>query len=161
MDAAGCKDAVGNIENSKVFFKDGYQILKDNAHCRPRVCNRPAMTYVPDGAMSDCKSSYFFCGKEIDIRTSSNSDIVTACNTGMSPSELPSWWGKEDDDDQWWLDDGRRFPFTVFPFNQLPIKAFPKKFDWEDDDVQYLTYASVATCSICCCCILMLIMVMR
>jgi len=155
VDAAGCKEAK-NIEDNKDFFKDGYDILKDKHHCRPRACNRPNINYIPQGALDSCETSYTICGKDIDIRNASNSDIVLKCNEGMSERELPTWWNEEDEGDQWWLDEGRKPPFDRFPLNKLPITEFPDEFDWEDDNVKYLTYASVSSVILCCCCMILL-----
>jgi len=157
--AAGC-NVVKNIEDNKEFFKDGYEILKNNLHCRPRVCNRPNLAYVPEGTMNNCQPSYNFCGKDIDIKTQSNSQIVLECNAGMTERELPDWWDEVDDDD-WWLDDGREPPFDTYPLNKLPIKRFPKEFDWEDDDVKYLTYGGVGSIVLCCCCLIMMLAMSR
>lgn len=159
MDAAGCKNSIGNLNDNKDFFKDGYSILKENAHCRPGVCNRPERAFVPDGVLNDCKASYTFCDQDIDIRSATNSDIVMKCNAGMKASELPDWWDEEDDDTSW-LDEGRKPPFDKYPLNQLPITEIPSEFDWEDDNVKYLTGAGVGCCVICCCCIVLLIIMM-
>lgn len=159
MDAAGC-NVMKNVEDNKAFFKDGYEILRNNLHCRPRVCNRPDHTYVPPGAMDNCKQSYNFCGKDIDIQTSSNSEIVLDCNAGMEETELPDWWDEEGDDD-WWLDEGRQPPFDKFPLNKLPITEFPEEFDWEDDNVRYLTYGTVGSVCLSSCCMVLLMMMSR
>jgi hypothetical protein len=157
-DAAGCREAK-NVDDNQEFFKDGYDILKTKHHCRPRVCTRPDINYVPPGAIDTCQTSYNMCGQDIDIRNTSNSQIVLKCNEGMSERELPDWW-YEDDGDDWWLDDGRKPPFDKFPLNKLPITEFPDEFDWEDDNVKYLTYGGVGFISLCCCCMLILMMSM-
>jgi hypothetical protein len=160
-EAAGCKNYVTSIEKNKDFFKDGYEILKSRAHCRPRLCTRPEWAYVPEGAMNDCENSYRFCESDIDIKNSSNSDIIMKCNEGMGPAELPDWWGDIEEGDDWWLKGDREPPFDRFPFNKLPIKKFPKKFDWENKDVRYLTYGSGSSVILCCCCIILIMFMMR
>ena len=160
MDASGCKNSIGNLDANKKYFKDGYDILKANAHCRPGVCNRPERAFVPSGTLNDCKDSYRFCDKDIDIRSMSNSDIVLKCNLGMKASELPEWWDDEDEDSDWWLGGDRKPPFDKYPLNQLPITEIPEEFDWEDDNVKYLTYGGVGFCVICCCCLLIMLMIM-
>ena len=160
-EAAGCKNNVVSIEKNKDFYKDGYEILKSKAHCRPRVCDRPNISYVPAGATQDCASSYSFCGTDFDIRTTSNSNIIMKCNEGRGPAQLPDWWDEEDDGDDSWLDEGREPPFDTFPLNKLPITEFPEEFDWEDDNVRYLTYGSVGSLVMCCCCILLLMMMSK
>jgi len=159
MDAAGCKEIIGNLDSAKEFLKDGYDILKANAHCRPRVCNRPDRVFVPKGTLDDCKDSYRFCDKDIDIRTNTNSDIVLKCNKGMKASELPDWWDEGGDDDSWLTGD-RSPPFDKFPLDQLPITEIPDEFDWEDDNVRYLTYGGAGSCVLCCCCIVVIMIVM-
>ena len=158
-DAAGCREAK-NVDDNQEFFKDGYDILKDKHHCRPRACTRPNVNYVPPGALNSCQTSYNMCGQDIDIRNASNSDIVLKCNEGMSESELPDWWDDVDDDD-WWMGDGREPPFDKFPLNKLPITAFPDEFDWEDDNVKYLTYGGVGSISLCCCCLILMMTMMK
>jgi hypothetical protein len=52
----------------------------------------------------------------------------------------------------------RQPPFDKFPLNKLPITRFPEEFDWEDNNVQYLTYGGVGSISLCCCLIMMFAM---
>jgi hypothetical protein len=159
--AAGCT-VVKNIEDNKEFFKDGYEILKNNMHCRPRVCNRPNLNYVPEGTMNTCASSYNFCGKDIDIVNESNGQIVMACNMGMSDIDEQDWWDDGGGNDSWLTTKKRRkFPFNKFPLTKLPITEFPEEFDWEEDNVRYLTYGSVGSVVSCCCCMIVIMMLMR
>ena len=152
--AAGC-DLYDRLEESKVFYKDGYNILKDNMYCTRKTCSRPKFQYIPKGGMDNCKTSYKFCGKDINIVNTSSSDMVLACNEGMSDSEKPEWWDEESDDDSW-LNEVRQPPFDKFPLNKLPITEFPEEFDWEDDNVKNLTYFSVGSISLCCICMIMI-----
>ena len=152
--AAGC-DLYDRLEESKVFYKDGYEILKNNMYCTRKTCSRPEFQYIPKGGMDNCKTSYKFCGKDINIVNTSSSDMVLACNEGMSDSEKPEWWDEESDDDSW-LNEVRQPPFDKFPLNKLPITEFPEEFDWEDDNVKNLTYFSVGSISLCCICMIMI-----
>lgn len=155
--AAGC-NLYDTLENNKVFYKDGYNILKDNLYCTRKTCSRPEFQYIPKGGMDNCKPSYKFCGKDIDIVNTSSGKIVLACNEGMSDSELPEWWDEELDDDSW-LNEERQPPFDKFPLNKLPITEFPEEFDWEDDNVKNLTYFSVGSVSLCSLCMIIIMLV--
>ena len=159
-EAAGC-NVLKNVEDNKEFFKDGYEILKDNLHCRPRVCNRPNLAYVPEGTMNSCQSSYNFCGKDIDIKNQSNSSIVLDCNMGMTETQLPEWWDEGGDDSWLTMKKRRKPPFNVWPLTLTPITEFPEEFDWEEDNVRYLTYGSFGSVVMCSCCMFALTMVMR
>jgi len=160
-ESAGCT-VVKNIEDNKEFFKDGYDILKNNMHCRPRVCNRPNLAYVPEGTMNSCQSSYNFCGKDIDIKNQSNGAIVLDCNMGMTETELPDWWDEDDGDDSWLtMGKRRKPPFNQWPLKLTPISEFPEEFVWEDDNVRYLTYGSVGSSLSCCCCMIAIMMLMN
>lgn len=152
--AAGC-NLYDTLERNKPFLKDGYNILKDNMFCTQKTCSRPKFQYIPKGGMGNCKTSYNFCGKDIDIVNTSNAKIALACNEGMSDSEKPEWWDEESDDDSW-LNEVRQPPFDKFPLNKLPITEFPEEFDWEDDNVKNLTYFSVGSISLCCICMIMI-----
>lgn len=159
--APGCT-VVKNIEDNKDFFKDGYDILKNNMHCRPRVCNRPNLVYVPAGTMDSCESSYKFCGKDIDIKNESNSSIVLGCNMGMSETELPEWWDEDGGDDSWLtMKKRRKPPFNKWPLTLTPITEFPEEFDWEEDNVRYLTYGSFGSIVMCSCCMVLMVMMMK
>jgi len=153
QNAAGCKEVIENLDANKRFFKDGYDILRENARCRPRVCDDSNRAYVPQGALDSCQPRYRMCEKDLNIRALSNSDIVLKCNRGMTPSELPSWWSQVD---EWAEQDDREPPFDTFPLNKLPITRFPKRFRWKDKNVRYLTYGSTASVSMCCLCMVLI-----
>jgi hypothetical protein len=155
--AFGCKEVIENLDKNKDFFKDGYDILRENAKCRPRVCDDSSRVYIPEGSLNSCKASYNMCGKDLNIRSMSNSDIVLACNAGMSPSELPDWW---ENIDKWAAEDDREPPFDKYPWNKLPITRFPKRFRWRDKNVRYLTYASGASVVSCCLCLMLIFSVL-
>jgi len=154
--AAGCKNFIENLDNNKDFFKDGYDILRENVRCRPRVCDNSDRVYIPEGALNTCKPTYNMCGKDLNIRSMSNSDIVLACNTGMSPSELPDWWEDEILDEY----DEREPPFDKYPLNKLPITRFPKRFRWRDKNVRYLTYTGSISSVSCCICLMLIFSVL-
>ena len=86
----------------------------------------------------------------------SNSDIVLACNAGMSPSELPDWWEDEILDE----DEEREPPFDKYPLNKLPITRFPKRFRWRDKNVRYLTYTGSISSVSCCVCLMLIFSVL-
>lgn len=157
--AAGC-NLYDTLERNKPFLKDGYNILKDNMYCTQKTCSRPKFQYIPKGGMDSCKTSYKFCDKDIDIVNTSNAKITLACNAGMPDSEKPEWWDEESDDDSW-LNEVRQPPFDKFPLNKLPITEFPEEFDWEDDNVKYLTYFSVGSVSLCCICMIMIMSILK
>ena len=137
-------------------YSDGYKILKENAHCRPRVCDRG---YIPENVKSDCASSYKICEKDINIQSSSNNDIVIECNGDIV---LPDWWDEDDGNtDDSFFDEVREPPFDKFPLNKLPITRFPKKFRWKNKNVRYLTYTGVSSVSSCCCCLLLIMLSLK
>jgi hypothetical protein len=155
--AAGC-NLFDSLEQNKVFYKDGYQIYKDNMHCTRNTCTRPTFQYIPEGAMSSCKPTYRMCDKDIDIINSSLGTIVLACNADMPESEKPDWWDEEGDGDDGWLSGYRSPPFDSFPLNKTPITEWPEEFDWEDDNVRYLTFYSIGSSVLC---IIILIIIMK
>ena len=157
QNAAGCKEVIENLDNNKVYFKDGYDILRENAKCRPRVCDDSSRVYIPDGTVDSCQPSYNMCEKDLNIRSMSNSDIVLACNRGMTPSQLPTWWEQID---EWADQDDREPPFDQYPLNKLPITRFPKRFRWRDKNVRYLTYAGGASVVSCCMCLIIVFSVL-
>lgn len=155
QNAAGCKDFIENLDNNKEFFKDGYDILRENAKCRPRVCDDSTQAYIPPSALDSCESSYRMCEKDLNIRSMSNSDIVLACNRGMSPTQLPRWW--DSTIQRYANSDDREPPFDTFPLNKLPITRWPKKFRWRDKNVRYVTYATTVSVSMCCLCVILIL----
>jgi hypothetical protein len=140
--AIGCK-YYKQLDDNKTYFKDGYSILRENAHCRPNACKDG---YVPENVTSDCKNSYEFCGKDMNIRSMTNNDIIVECN-GSKPLELPEWWDSEFDES--FFDEDREPPFDKPPFNALPITRWPKRFRWKDKNVRYVTYGSVVCIILC------------
>jgi hypothetical protein len=136
-------------------YSDGYKILKQYAHCRPRVCDRG---YIPESAISDCAPSYKICEKDINIQSMSNNDIVIECN-GPNFGTLPDWWDEGGDPDFW--KKRRCPPFDKPPLNKLPITCFPKRFVWKNKNVRYLTYTGVSSVSLCCCCLLLIMLSLK
>ena len=132
-------------------YSDGFNVLKNNAHCTLRACKKG---YIPSGVKSDCKPSYNFCEKDINIQSQSIASIAVDCNADMAELVLPDWWNEERDDSFW--DDAREPPFDKFPLNKLPITAFPKKFNWKNMNVRYLTYYTSSSSSLCCLCLLLI-----
>jgi hypothetical protein len=132
-------------------YSPGYTILKDNAHCRPRACDDG---YIPENVKSDCQPSYNFCEKDINIQSMSNNDIVIDCN-GPNFGSLPDWWDEGGDPD--FFKEKRCPPFDKSPLNKLPITCFPKKFNWKNKNVRYLTYGGTSSFSLCCCCIMLIL----
>lgn len=125
---------------------EGYNILKDKAHCRPRACDNG---YIPENVKADCAPSYHFCDKDINIKSMTNNDIVIECN-GPGELILPDWWDQEFDDS--FFDDVREPPFDTFPLNKTPITRWPSKFIWKNKNVRYLTYTAV-------CCVVFIILI--
>ncbi len=156
-DAGGCKRAHGMIDNNKAAFKDGYDILKKKTHCRPSACRRE---YLPTGYDSDCEPSYRMCGKDIDIRNQTDSDIAVACNRPGIKLNKPDWWDDLPDDDGF-FERVREPPFDKFPFTLLPITRIPRRFRWRDRNVRNLTYGGVSSISMSCLCIAVIGMSMR
>lgn len=161
--AAGCGYYKQLEENRTAFGQEpegggysiGYTILKENAHCRPRSCDSG---YIPENVKSDCAPSYNFCDKDLNIQSLTNNNIVVECN-GPNFGSLPDWWDQEFDES--FFDDDREPPFDKFPLNKLPITRFPKKFNWKNKNVRYLTYGGVGSVSSSCLCMLLLLMLMR
>lgn len=152
--AAGC-EYHKQLDDNKTYFKDGYDILKDKAHCRPRSCDSG---YIPENVKSDCEPSYRMCEKDINIQSSTNNNIIVECN-GPGQLVLPDWWDEEFDES--FFDDDREPPFDTFPLNKLPITRFPKKFDWKNKNVRYLTYTGVSSVSSCCLCLLLIMLSLK
>jgi hypothetical protein len=167
-EVAGCQYYKIIEENKNAFstkeerdeLKEGeevlsYNILKTKGHCRPRSCDSG---YIPPNVKSDCADTYSICGKDIDIRTHSNSQIAVKCN--YDPDRVrtfPDWWTEERDPGFLERARARRAPFDKFPLNKLPITRFPKKFNWKDKNVRYLSYYSSGS-SLCLCVIVIFIM---
>jgi hypothetical protein len=129
----------------------GYNILRDNAHCTKQMCNDG---YIPTGFDSDCKKSYRFCKRDINIKTSSANDIAILCNIDMTPIILPDWWGKDKGFE-------RKPPFDRFPLNRLPITEWPEKFDMKNRDAKNIVYyGSSGAVVLCLICIIMLFALM-
>jgi hypothetical protein len=167
-DAAGCEYYKVLEENKEAFstreeraeLEEGeevasYNILKTKGHCRPRSCDSG---YIPPDVKSDCADTYPICGKDIDIRTHTNTQIAVKCN--YDPNRIrtfPDWWTEERDTS--FMDRAleRQPPFDKFPLNRLPVTRFPKKFNWKDRNVRYLSYYSSGS-SVCLCLIIMIIM---
>jgi hypothetical protein len=167
-DAAGCEYYKVLEENKEAFstreeraeLEEGeevvsYNILKTKGHCRPRSCDSG---YIPPDVKSDCADTYPICGKDIDIRTHTNTQIAVKCN--YDPNRIrtfPDWWTEERDTS--FMDRAleRQPPFDKFPLNRLPVTRFPKKFNWKDQNVRYLSYYSSGS-SVCLCLIIMIIM---
>jgi len=142
-----------------------YTTLKTKGHCRPRSCDSG---YIPPNVKSDCAATYPICGKDIDIRTNTNNNIAVKCN--YDPDRIrtfPDWWSEERDTS--FMDAAlarararalvRQPPFDKWPLNLLPITRYPAKFDWEDKNVQYLTYGGVGSVSLCSLCMFIIMLV--
>jgi len=160
-------------------YSDGYKILKEKGHCRPRVCDRG---YIPENAVSDCKPSYSMCGREINIRSSSDGDIIRACNTDFIGSgEDPDWMSEEDADSEsiigrrcsidlldWYnkvngskqkdKNQGPVIDFNKFPLNKLQMTCLPSKMKWQDSNFRHLTRYTISSSSSLCCLLLILLM---
>ena len=162
--AAGCRYYEVLEENKEAFstkeerdeLEEGedvasYITLKTKGHCRPRSCDSG---YIPTNVKSDCAPTYPICGHDIDIRTYTNSQIATKCN--YDPDRVrtfPDWWDEGGDPDFW--KERRCPPFDKYPLNKLPITCFPRRFDWQNKNVRYLTYTGVPSVSLCCLCLLL------
>jgi hypothetical protein len=173
-DAAGCRYYTVLEENKNAFstreeraeLEEGedvasYTILKTKGHCRPRSCDSG---YIPPDVKSDCAATYPICGEDIDIRTNTNNNIAVKCN--YDPDRLPTfpdWWSEERDTS--FMDAAlararaRQPPFDKWPLNLLPITRYPKKFNWKDKNVQYLTYGGVGSVSLCSLCMFIIMLV--
>jgi hypothetical protein len=132
-------------------YSDGFNILKNNAHCTLRACKKG---YIPSNVKNDCKPSYNFCEKDINIQSQSIASIAVDCNGDMTELVLPDWWDEGGDPDFW--KEERCPPFDKPPLNKLPITCFPKKFIWKNKNVRYLTYTSLSSVSSCCLCLLLI-----
>lgn len=152
-------------------YSDGYKILKEKAHCRPRVCDRG---YIPENAVSDCEPTYPMCGREINIRSSSDGDIIVACNQDFIGSgEEPDWMSEEDADSEsiigrrcsiglleWYnkvsgskekvKNRGPVIDFNKFPFNKLQMTCLPSKLEWRDSNYRHLIRYTISSSSLCC-----------
>lgn len=136
--AVGCK-YYKQLDDNKEHFKDGYDILKDKAHCRPTACKDG---YIPPNVTSDCENSYKICDQDMNIRSMTNNDIIIGCNAS-TPIELPEWWNEEFDES--FFDEQREPPFDKPPFDSLPITRWPTRFRWKDKNVRYVTYGAITS----------------
>ena len=148
--AYGCNEAVQELERKKdAFGMDGYNILKANIHCRPRACT---FGYIPKGTGTDCKSSYHFCDQDIDIRTSTDSDIILKCQLG--DDSLPDFMTNPNSSGMTRLERlKKRFPpFDTFPLNKTQITRWPINWNLSDPNAKYIAgySVSVLTSSIIC-----------
>ena len=163
-------------------YSDGYKILKEYAHCRPRVCDRG---YIPENAISDCAPSYKICEKDVNIRSMSDGDIIVECNGELPPFVEPDWWGDESttihdrcqvDLEEWFSkitgreleqpEFGTRKPgfmldFNKFPLSKTPMTCLPGRLKWRDRNTRYLAYTGVSSVSLCCCCILLILLSLK
>jgi hypothetical protein len=163
-------------------YSDGYKVLKEYGHCRPRVCDRG---YIPEGAISDCAPSYKICEKDLNIRSMSDSNIIVECNGDLPPFVEPDWWNDESttindrcqvDLGEWFSkitgsklkqpEFGTRKPGFILDFNKAPLKklpmtCLPTRFRWRDRNVRYLTYSGTASLSSCCCCLLLIMLSLK
>lgn len=146
-DAYGCSYTHNFLDANKNYFKDGYDVLKDNPQCNPNVCK---FGYIPSNSKEPCKT-YNFCGKDININKT-YSDIIVDCNYDDGPAAFPDWWN-----DFSKIERIRKPPFDTFPLNLLPITRFPRKFVWKDRNVRYLTYLSSCSSS---CLMIMIILIL-
>jgi hypothetical protein len=163
-------------------YSDGYKILKEYGHCRPRVCDRG---YIPTNVTSDCASSHRICKKDLNINSMSNSDIIVECNGDLPPFVEPDWWGDESttindrckiDVEEWFSkitgreleqpEFGTRKPgfmldFNKFPLSKTPMTCLPGRLKWRDRNTRYLAYTGVSSVSLCCCCILLILLSLK
>lgn len=144
---------------------ESYNILKSKGHCRPRSCDTG---YIPPNVKSDCEPTYQICGHDIDIRTHTNTQLAVKCNYDPNKlSTFPDWWTEERDTS--FMDEAlaralaraseRQPPFDKFPLNLLPITRFPIHFNWEDNNVKYLTYGGIGSVLLCLICMVLIILI--
>jgi hypothetical protein len=161
-------------------YSDGYKILKEYGHCRPRVCDRG---YIPENVISDCAPSYKICEKDVNIRSMSDGDIIVECN-GELPPFVRTWWDESTtindrcqvDLEEWFSkitgsklkqpEFGTRKPgfildFNKAPLNKTPMTCLPTRFRWRDRNVRYLTYTGTTSSSLCCCCLLLIMLSLK
>ena len=183
MQAAGCKRAHTPLDDNKEAFgpaieisrakkkvengeegaeeelkrleaQDGYPILKANTHCRPDVCDNRG--YLPENPKGTCEPSYKICDEDVDIRNTSNQDIIIMCNTGI-PYVLPPWWNDPIPP----YKRSRKFPYNTFPLNKTPMTHWPKRFRWRSKNVKYHVYSGTVSSILCVMCLVALFMVIR
>jgi len=173
--ASGCKYYTGLEQNRAYFGEDGYNILKEKGHCRPKMCDRG---YIPENVISDCEPSYRICDKDINIQSASDGNIIVACNADFDDFEEPEWWGDDSEsaidkrcriDLKEWFNKvtdskepstkpGPIIDFNKFPLNKLPMTCLPGRLRWKDSNYRYLIYYTTTISSSFCCLLLILIM---
>jgi hypothetical protein len=158
-DAAGCTYYKVLEENKEAFstseeraaLEEGeevasYNILKTKGHCRPRSCDSG---YIPPNVKSDCESTYQICGKDIDIRTNTNTNIAVKCNYDSDKlTSLPDWWTEERD--------------TSFMDKALAAaaqRALAAAKDKKEQNDKYILYGGVSSLLISSLCVVMIITV--
>lgn len=163
-------------------YSDGYKVLKEKGHCRPRICDRG---YIPENVISDCEPSYRICEKDLNIRSMSDSDIVVACNGELGDFVEPEWWNDESEPinvrcvievGKWFnkffgikseepefgvRNKGFEIDFNKPPFNKTPMTCLPRKPNWRDRNMRYLTYTTGGSSFSSCCCLLLLIILIK
>ena len=179
--AFGVEPLIEDPKDSKKKIKgysDGYNILKKNAHCVPRSCDRG---YIPENVKSDCAPSYNFCGEDINIQSAATNSIVMLCNK-MGDVKLPDWWDEESEsiigkkckiDVIKWFNkikgskQKKNAPefiidFNKFPLNKLSINCLPSKMKWRDSNFRHLTrYTISSSSSLCSILILLLVLLLK
>lgn len=164
-------------------YSDGYKILKEKGHCRPRICESG---YIPENATSDCEPSYQICEKDLNIRSMSDSNIVVSCNGELGDFVEPDWWNDESttihdrcviDIKDWYYQFfkitpprrdtwARPSPFFILdfkkpPLNKTPMTCLPGRPRWRDRNMRYLSYTTGgSSLSLCCCCCMLLLMLL-
>ena len=108
-DSTVCKNSElpAELASEDAIGEDGYKLLEQYKHCRRNVC--PATNWRPENT-PECPSKVNICGKDWNLGTATNSDIVRHCvmNSGRSrediqklldsfgqPGELGDWTVKE------------------------------------------------------------------
>jgi hypothetical protein len=160
-------------------YSDGYKILKEKGHCRPRVCDRG---YIPENAVSDCEPSYKICEKDINIRSSSDSDIIIACNANFDDLvnfeevfgprresssldercsiDVLQWYNKVSGSKEKSKNPGPILNFNKFPLNKLNMTCLPGRLRWRDSNYRYLIRYTISSSSVCCLLFILFILLM-
>lgn len=88
-DSTVCKNSElpQELADENAIGEDGYKILEQYKHCRRNVCS--ATNWRPAN-MPECPAKVNICGRDWNLGTASNSDIIRHCATksGRSPEEI-------------------------------------------------------------------------
>lgn len=128
-DSTVCKNSVipQELESEDAIGPDGYKLLQQYKHCRRNVC--PATNWRPENT-PECPTKVNICGKDWNLGTTTNSDIVRHCvmNSGRSREDIQKLldsFGQPEElgDDVWKVPEKKptKMEEEAFAFTQIVV----------------------------------------